>query len=413
MRTSLGTPFARLWAAYAVSTFGSWLLLDAFAVVAFQALHASAAQVALLSAVGLAAGAALSVPIGPWLDVRRKRPVMIAMDLLRCLALLTVPVAWACGLLSLVQLIVVSAVVAVADIVFAAASGAFLKSAVPPEGRLSAATRFEATTWTATALGPPLGGWAAGTISPVVTVIADAVSFLLSALGILAVRGVDDHPRSAADRPPILAGWRRILGDPVLRPLFWNTLAVNALIMVSAPLIFVLMVGDLGFTFWQYGLAFSLPCLGGLVGSRLSGPLVRRWGTGRVLWGSGALRACWPLGLAFVVPGLPGLLLVMGVQFGLICCISVYSPVLVTERLRLIPDDRLAGTLAAWQLSSRVFTAGLIAAWGGLAALIGTREAIAAAGVALLFTPLLLPRRSAINSGISSAESGSPTAAAR
>ena len=37
----------------------------------------------------------------------------------------------------------------------------------------------------------------------------------------------------------------------------------------------------------------------------------------------GTLRACWSLGLAFIRPGVAGLVLVMVVELGLIACIGV------------------------------------------------------------------------------------------
>ena len=76
-------------------------------------------------------GAAVAVPLGPWVEFRRKRPVMVAMDLTRFAALLTIPAAYAFGWLSFVQLLVVSVVVAAAKITFNAASGAYLKALVP------------------------------------------------------------------------------------------------------------------------------------------------------------------------------------------------------------------------------------------------------------------------------------------
>jgi hypothetical protein len=41
---------------------------------------------------------------------------------------------------------------------------------------LVANARFASTTWSSTAVGPPLGGAAIGLFSPVTTVVADAVS---------------------------------------------------------------------------------------------------------------------------------------------------------------------------------------------------------------------------------------------
>jgi hypothetical protein len=200
------------------------------------------------------AGAAVAVPLGPWVEFRQKRPVMVA-------------------------------------------KGAYLKALVRPEELLIANGRFESTTWTATALGPPLGGAAISMFGPVTTVVVDAVSYLFSALGIGAIRGREPPP-APAETPrlrvgDLFEGWRHILRHRTLRPLFFNTALVNGLIMATSPLIAVLMLGHPGFKPWQYGLAFGLPCIGGLIGSRLARTLVARFGQHPVMFTAGALTACW------------------------------------------------------------------------------------------------------------------------
>ncbi|MEW2619157.1 MFS transporter [Streptomyces sp. NPDC048106] len=394
----LGRRFGWLWAAYTVSTFGTWLAFDAFALIAVLVLHAGAAQVSLLASAGVAVGAVAAVPLGPWIEFRRKRPVMITADLARGVALLTLPAAHALGVLGFGQLLVVSVVVAAADITFTAASGAHLKALVPPDGLLTAAGRFESTNWTASVLGPPLGGAVVGLLGPVTTVAADAVSYLLSALGIRAIGHGETVPqRTAAPRAgELLDGWRHLLTSRAVRPLFFNVLLNNALIMAGSPVLAVLMLGHLGFTPWQYGLAFAVPCLGGLLGSRLARPLATRYGRRRVLLASGVLRACWPIGLAFVGPGVSGLLVVMVVEAGLITCCGIFNPLAVTERLELTPNDRVARVLAAWSVTGKAVTAALTALWGLIAALAGARTALGLAGVLMLATPLLLwPRPAA------------------
>ncbi|WP_037834350.1 MFS transporter [Streptomyces sp. NRRL S-481] len=398
-RRSLGRRFGWLWGAYAVSTAGTWLAFDAFALIAVLVLDAGPAQVSLLAAVGPAVGAVVSVPLGPWVEVRRKRPVMIAADLVRCAVLLSIPVAYVLGRLGFGQLLLVSIVVAAADITFNAAAGAFLKGLVPGRDLLLANGRFEATNWTASMVGPPLGGAAIGLFGPVTTVVADAVSYLLSAFGVRAIGGHDKRPSRAVPaearpgRGDLLDGWRHILADPGLRPLFFNTVLNNALIMAAAPPLLVLMVGQLRFEPWQYALAFAVPCTGGLLGARLAPRLVTRFGRHRVLLVSGVLRACWSCGPAFVGPGTAGLVLVMVVEFGLIACCGVFNPVFATYRLERTPADRVTRTLAAWSATGKVTTAAVTALWGVLAGLTGPRTAIALAGALLLTTPLLLPRR--------------------
>ncbi|AEW99614.1 MFS transporter [Streptantibioticus cattleyicolor] len=396
-RRALGREFGWLWAAYAVSAYGTGFGFGAFPLIAVLVLHSGPTQVAALAAAGRAVGAVVAVPFGPWVEFRRKRPVMVAMDLTRFAALLSVPVAFAFGLLGFGQLLLVSVVVAAADIAFKAASGAFLKALVPPEDLLVANGRMESTTWSATVIGPPLGGAAIGLFGPVTTVVADAFSYLLSALGIRAIGGTEPGPaRGGAPRlraGDLLVGWRHILTHPTLRPLFFNSVLVNGLIMATEPLLSVLLLGRLGFAPWQYGLVFAAPCVGGLVGSRVAGRLVARFGQRRVLLTAGALRACWSVGLAFVRPGAAGMVLVFAVQLALVTCCGVYNPVLATCRLDNTAPDRVARTLSAWSVSSSAAIATLTALWGLLAAVTGPRTAIAAAGVLLLATPLLLPRR--------------------
>ncbi|GLH96570.1 MFS transporter [Phytohabitans aurantiacus] len=392
----MGRRFGWLWAAYAVSAYGSGLGFGAFPLIAVLVLDASPAEVSALAAVGPAVGALIAVPLGPWVEFHRKRPVMIAMDLVRFALLMTIPVAYAFGWLGFWQLLVVSAVVAAAKIAFGAASGAYVKTIVRPEDLLVASARFESTNWSSIAVGPPLGGAAIGVFGPVVTVVANAFSYLLSALGVAAIRDREQRPRRTGEgrirAGELLDGWRHIWTHPGLRPLFLNNLLVSGLIMAADPLVAVLMLGELGFPPWQYGLAFAAPCLGGLVGSRLARRVVARYGQYRVLRTVGTLRAVWLIGLAFVQPGVAGLATVMAIELAIIVSMSLYNPVSAAYRLANTPRDLIARTLSAWSISSSVTIAVLSALGGLLATVTSPRTGIAVAGLLILASPLLLPR---------------------
>jgi MFS family permease len=394
----MGRQFRWLWTAYAISAYGSGLGFGAFPLIAVLVLHSGPTQVSVLSAVGPAVGALIALPLGPWVEFRRKRPVMITMDLVRFAVMMTIPCAYAFGLLSFVQLLVVSAVVAASKIAFNAASGAYLKELVQPSQLLVANARFESTTWSSIAVGPPLGGAAIGLFGPVTTVVADAFSYLFSALGILAIRRRDEHRpvRAGGSRirfADVLDGWRLLLTHRGLRPFFLNHLITSGLIMATEPLLAVLMLGRLGFPPWQFGLAFAVPCIGGFIGSRLARRVVARFGQHRILLVVGTLRAVWLIGLAFVRPGVVGLLIVMVVEFAIIICMSLYNPVFATYRLQQTPPDRIARTLTAWSISSSASIAVCSALGGLLAGATSPRTALAVAGFLILASPLLLPRR--------------------
>ena len=81
---------------------------------------------------------------------------------------------------------------------------------------------------------------------------------------------------------------------------------VTGLIMATEPLLAVLLLRQLVFPAWQYGLAFAAPCVGGLIGSRLARRAVARYGQHGVFRTFGTLRAIWPIGLALVRPGVIG-----------------------------------------------------------------------------------------------------------
>jgi MFS family permease len=399
-RRSLGGPFGWLWAAYAVSAYGSGLGFGALPLIAVLVLHAGPAEVSALSAVGPAVGALIAVPLAPWVEFHRKRAVMIAMDLTRFAVMATVPVAYAAGRLTFVQLLAVAALVAAAKIAFNAASGAYLRGIVPAGDLLVANARFESTNWSSIAVGPPLGGAAIGLFGPVTTVVADGLSYLLSALAITAIRVPEESPRPAGTTGPragnLLEGWRHIFGRPALRALWFNNLLVAGLIMATEPLLAVLLLRQLGFPPWQYGLAFAAPCVGGFAGSRLARRVVARFGRHRIFRTVGTLRAVWLIGLVFVRPGVLGLVTVIAVELAIIVSMSLYNPVLVTYRLEQTPPDRIARTLVAWSVGQQAATATCTALGGLLAALTSTRTALAVAGLLILTTPLLLPRDQAL-----------------
>src|SRR5690349_13702716 len=115
---SLGRDFQRLWFAYAVSALGSGIGYGALPLIAVLVLDVSTLQVSMLAAISALAAAALALPLGDVIERRRKRPVMIAADVIRFGALASVPIAAAVGVLSYPQLCVVGVVQSAALIAF-------------------------------------------------------------------------------------------------------------------------------------------------------------------------------------------------------------------------------------------------------------------------------------------------------
>jgi predicted MFS family arabinose efflux permease len=393
----LGGDFRRLWAAYSVSEMGTAVGAGALPLVAILVLESSDLQVSLLAVLSGITGALIALPLGPWVEFRRKRPVMIGADLVRFAALGSVPVAAAAGVLTYAQLCLVAVAQTVGTIAFTAASGAHLKALVPVEHRTEANGKFETTLWTANSAGPPIGGLLISWLGATASVALDATSFILSALGIRRLRTPEPPPpvRIAEHHwgKEITGGWRHIFGHRGLSALFWNAMVFGGCIMAASPLIAVLMLRDLGFAPWQYGLALGLPCLGGILGSVMAKRLVRRVGQRTVLLAFGVGRTLWMGLIPLAPPGTKGLILIIVAETLLLWCAGVFNPTFATYRMNATSDAYMSRVVSAWSISSKSAQPAFIAAGGLLAAATSPRAATAAMATVLVTSAALLPWR--------------------
>ncbi|MGV9844827.1 MFS transporter [Streptomyces fungicidicus] len=409
-RSTLGQDFRRLWGAYAVSAAGSAVGMGALPLIALLVLDSSAFQVSVLAALSAVASALIALPLGVRIEHQYKRPVMITADLARCVLLVSIPVAMAFDRLTFTQLCVVGVLQTAASVAFDAASGAHLKALVLPEHRLRANSLFETTNWISVSAGPPVGGLLIGALGAAATMVVDALSFLGSAVGIRRIRQPESAPpaRSATAHlgRDIAAGWQYLLRHPGLRPLFFNALLFGGSVMMASPLMAVLMLDDLGLAPWQYGLALGLPCLGGVLGSRLTPLLTRRFGQRRILLVSGVARTLWTILLPLTPSGGLGLCVIVVADFGLLFSAGVFNPSFTTYRMAATPDAFMSRVGTSWSVGAKTCQAAFVIAGGLIAATAGVRGALLIAGLLCMASALLLPWRKA---RLSSGHGPSPT----
>lgn len=392
-QSNLGGDFQRLWAAYAVSEFGTAVGAGALPLLAIMVLNAPAWQVSLLAALSAVAAAAVALPLGVRMDRSPKLPYLIGADVARFVALASLPAAAALGVLSFVLLCVVGAVNAAAAIVFAAASAAHVKALVSPDRRVVATSRLETTFWTATAVGPPLGGAIVSAVGALATATIDAVTYLVSALFVRRIRTPEPAPPLSQETPRrnLTGGWQYVARRPDLRALFANSLLFGGAIMLAAPVLPVLMLRDLNLAPWQYGIAVGVPAVGGIVGSLMAPRLTGRFGQTRVLLIAGTARTLWLLPVAFAEPGTPGLVLITTVDTLLLLCAGIFNPTFASYRLNAVDDVHLARVLTTWSAATRIAQPLFIAVGGVLVWWIGPAATIGMAGALLLMTCALLP----------------------
>jgi hypothetical protein len=395
----VGADLRRFWGAYAVSALGSGVGTGALPLVAILVLHATAWQVSQLAVLAGLAGVAVTFPLGARLEFARKRPAMIAADLLRFTALASVPAAALAGRLTYGQLCVVAVAQTAGTIVSTAAATSYLKTLAPPDARAAVNSRLETTTWTASTLGPPVGGVLATAITPIASVGVDALSFLLSALGWSRIRHHEPPPVATGGggrTAEMVAGWRYIFahrssGRRVLLRLYLNAAVFGGLIMASSPLIAVYLLTTLHLSPLQYGIALGVPCAAGAAGSLLAPKVIRWAGLDRTLVWAGAARCVWMSPMLLARPGTTGLLLIIGADSALLFCAGVFNPVFATYRMNITADTHLTRVVAAWSITGKVVQPACIAAAGALAAATSIRTAIGVLATLLLATAMLLP----------------------
>ncbi|NUR51661.1 MAG: MFS transporter [Hamadaea sp.] len=385
------------WAAQSASEAGSAVGYSALPIVAVLALNVTDFQVSLLSVLSGVVSAVLAVPLGPWIEYHRKRPIMIGADVLRFVAVGSIPVSAYFGWLTYWQLCAVAITQMAALLAFNAASTADLRTLVPAAFRAEANSRFETTLWTAYTLGPPVGGVLISALGAAASMVVDAVSFLASAFGISRVRKPEPPPpQRARDQhwaQDLVAGWRYILGHRGLAALFWNALVFGGCIMGTAPLITVFMVRDLGFEPWQYGVSFGLSGIAGIVGSLLVKPILARFSQHRVLLATGVGRNLWLGLMPLAVAGTGGFVIITVSEFLLLLFVGVFNPTFATYRMNATDDQHMSRVSVAWSISTKIAQPIFIAAAGALAAATSARTAIIVFSVVLLASSLLLPWR--------------------
>ena len=100
--------FLLLWTGESVSQVGTMVSHLALPLLAATALGASPWEMGLLVAAERGAFLLVGLPVGVLLDRVRRRPVMVAADLVRFALLASIPLAWVLGVLTFAQLIVVA-----------------------------------------------------------------------------------------------------------------------------------------------------------------------------------------------------------------------------------------------------------------------------------------------------------------
>jgi MFS family permease len=327
--------FGLFWAGQAVSTTGSAVTTVALPLVVAQTLDASAFTMGLLNAVIWLPWLLFGLQAGAWADRVVKRPLMIACQLVSAVLVLTVPVAAWSGVLTIEHVLLVALAMGGAKVLFNAAYNAYVPVLVGRDQLLGANARLLGTEQVANVAGPGLGGLVAQFTGAVVGLVADAVSFLVSAACLRAIRTREPaaRPREAGSglRSEIREAFEFLVRDPYLRVLAFQTAAANLVLSGVQALLVVFLVRTAGLGAWSVGAVTVAVGVGGVLGALVAPRLSKRLGTARALLLSSPVTGVF--GLLFPLAG-PGIGIVLAMAGALAWSMGVVTKNVITGSFR-------------------------------------------------------------------------------
>ncbi|GAA1843541.1 MFS transporter [Brevibacterium marinum] len=289
MRAQLPRAFRWFWAGETVSGFGSWITLLALQVIVVDYLHAGTVGLGWMNAARWLPYLLFGLVLGALIDRVRRRPVMIASDLVRALLLSAIPVLWIGDLLNLVTLLLLAALLGTATLVNDSASQAFVPRLIPSRSLQSAHARIDGTNAAAETAGPALGGALLAVIAAPLAMLVNVGTFLFSAVVVSALRveeparaRVDDSARPSLRRE-IGAGLKWVYSTPSLRDL-----AVWTHVWFAAQAVFVAVtadyfLNDIGIDAFWFGIVMAGSGFGGIIGALSSRGAGEKLGNGRAV----------------------------------------------------------------------------------------------------------------------------------
>ncbi len=396
--TSARRDFLKLWGGQTASMLGTQIGLVALPLTAALHLDAGPGQMGLLTAAGTAPYLLLGLPAGVRIDRRCRRPVMIGADLARAGLLAAIPLLALLGALTMGLLIAIALAVGTCTMLFELAYPSYLPSLVGRERLVVAHARLSASRSLSEVGGPGLAAALVQALSAPVVLLLDALSFLGSALGLLAIRTPEPAPDRRGPlqaRRELVEGLQTTFGNPMLRAgacaagthnLCWG--AIEAVLVLY-------VVRELGLDASAYALGLAAGAAGGLLGALGSARLIRRIGMGPAVIACAVVCCTAPLLIPLLAGGATALLTLAGALFLRGLGSIPWDIQMITLRQTIVPDELLGRVTSSYMLLSLGGLSLGAVAGGALGAAIGLHDTVllAAAGLSLswlwlLFSPV-------------------------
>lgn len=289
--------FLRLWFAEVVSGAGSLITGLALPLAAVVALQATPAQMGLLRGASIVPELLFALLAGVWVDRARRQPILVGADLGRAVLLGSIPLAALAGGPTFAHLWLVAFVAATLAVFSSLAAISILPALVPRSQLVEANSRLAVTGSVLTIAGPGIAGGLVQAVGAPKAILADAVSYVVSALSLRGVGRSESVARRAGASTwhEIGEGMHELFRTPLLRSLTLSVSVGTFGVAMQSTVQMLFLVNELGLTPALIGIAAACGGAGSLVGAACAGRVSRRLGTGptvvlgNALWAAGAL----------------------------------------------------------------------------------------------------------------------------
>jgi MFS family permease len=278
--------FMRLWVGQTISEAGTQVSQLAVPTVAILILHASPFQVGLLTALEFLPFPVLGLVAGVYADRLKRRPLMIASDLGRMVALATIPIAFGLGVLTVGQLYAVALVVGVFNVFFGISYQSYLPALIDRTDLIEGNSKLEVSRSTAQLAGPAIAGFVIQWIGAAEAIVIDAASYLVSAVSLWVIKKPEPQPSpaTASGRAgfwhEMWEGIQVVIHNPTLWKIAGCTATANLGTNIAFAVELIFMYRYLHLAPGVVGLIFAGGAVGGLLGAIATGAVVKRLGVG-------------------------------------------------------------------------------------------------------------------------------------
>lgn len=338
--------FLALWGGQTVSEIGSQLSGLALPVFAVTMLNVNESQMGFLNASSTASFLLVGLIAGAWVDRWIKRRVMIWADIIRLVAVLSLPILYFANLIQVWHLFVAAGIIGLATVFFDVAYQSFVPLVVPKEQIASANSSLETTNQLSGIAGPAIVGGLLTVFKAPALLVADALSFLVSAMSLSAIRDREvPKPKEQRNklRHEIAEGLKFVWGNKIIRAVSFTTSTSNLFSTAQFTLIPLVLLRDQNISPAVYGVIASISAVGGLLGAVTAARLSKWIGEGQVIAVSAVIMgaAAFAPAIAAISNQLTAIVVYAAGQFVISFTVLTYNITQVSARQRLCPEHLL------------------------------------------------------------------------